>query len=58
MSDDDFKYLTQESSRKNLELLKQKDAYLYEYMNNFKRFSEEKLPDKECLSSTGNSILS
>ena len=47
-SDDDFKYLTQEFAFKNLELLKQKDAYPEEYMNNFERFSEEKVPDKEC----------
>ena len=48
LSDDDFKYLTQEFGSKNLELINQKDAYPYEYMNSFKRFSEEKLPDKEC----------
>ena len=34
--------------KKNLELLKQKDAYPYEYMNSFKRFSEQKLPNKKC----------
>ena len=45
MSDDDFKYLTEESGSKNLELLKPKDDYPYEYMNSFKRFDEEKLPD-------------
>ena len=45
--DDDFKYLTEEFGFKNLELLKQKDAYPYEYMDSFKRFGEEKLPDKE-----------
>ena len=28
--DDDFKYLTKEFGSKNLELLKQKDAYPYE----------------------------
>ena len=33
---------------KNLELLKQKYAYRYEYTNSFERFSEEKIPDKEC----------
>ena len=44
--DNDFKYLTEEFSSKNLELLKQKDAYHYEYMD---RFNAEKLPDKECL---------
>ena len=48
MSDSDFKYLTQGFGSKNLELLKQKDAYPYEYVNSFKRFSEKKLPDQEC----------
>ena len=35
-----------EFGSENLELLKQKGAYPYEYMNNFKRFNEEKLPDR------------
>ena len=48
MSHNDFKYLTQEFRSKNLELLKQKDAYPYEYKHSFKRFNEEKLPDKKC----------
>ena len=48
LSDDDFKYLTQEFSSKNLELLKKKDAYPYEDMDSFQRFGEEKLPDREC----------
>ena len=43
LSDNNFKYLTQEFGSKNLELLKQKDAYSYEYMNSFKRFNEEKI---------------
>ena len=43
LSGNDLKYLTEEFS---FELLKQKDAYPYEYMNSFKRFSEEILPDK------------
>ena len=47
LSDDDFKYLAKEFGSKNLELLKQKSAYPYEYMDSFKRFNEEKLPDKE-----------
>ena len=47
LSDDDFKYLTEEFSSKSLDLLKQKNAYPYEYMDSFKRFSEEKLPDKK-----------
>ena len=48
LSHDDFKYLTKEFGSKNLEHLKQKGAYPNEYMNNFKRFNEEKLPGKEC----------
>ena len=32
MSDEDFKYLVEEFGSGNLELLKQKDAYPYEYM--------------------------
>ena len=43
-----FKYSTEEFGFKNLELLKQNSAYPYEYMKSFKRFSKEKLPDKEC----------
>ena len=48
LSHDDFKYLTKEFGSKNLELLKQKDAYPYDYMDRLERFNEEKLPDKEC----------
>ena len=47
LSDNDFKYLTEEFGSKNLELLKQKGVYPYEYMDSFKRFDEEKLPDRE-----------
>ena len=46
LSGNDFKYLTKEFGSKNLELLKQKGAYPYEYMDSFERFNEEKLPDK------------
>ena len=52
LSDNDFKYLTEEFGSKNLELLKQKDAYPYEYMDSFKRFGEEKLPDPESFYSS------
>ena len=48
LSDNDFKYLTEELGSKNLELLKQKDLFPYEYMDSFKRYSREKLLDKEC----------
>ena len=47
MSDDDFKYLVEEFVSKNLELLKQKSDYPYEYMNSFERFNEEKLPARK-----------
>ena len=43
LSDEDFKYLVEKFGSENLEILKQKGAYPYEYMNNFKRFNEEKL---------------
>ena len=52
MSYNEFKYLTKEFVSKHLELLKQKGAYPYEYMDSFKRFSEEKLPDKKCFYSS------
>ena len=42
--DDDFKYLTEEFGSKNLDLLKQKDAYSYEHMDSLERFCE-----KNCL---------
>ena len=35
LSHNDFKYLTEEFGSKNLEHLKQKGAYPYEYMNSF-----------------------
>ena len=41
--DKDFKYLVKEFGSKNLEPLKRKRAYPYEYMNSFKRFNEDKL---------------
>ena len=48
LSDNDFKYLIEEFSSKTFQLLKQKSAYPYEYIDSFKRFNEEKLPHKEC----------
>ena len=47
MSDEDFKYWVEEFGSENLELLKEKDVYLYEHMNSFERFNEEKLPAKK-----------
>ena len=48
LSDKDFKYLIEEFGSENLELLKQKGAYPYEYINRFERFNEEKWPAKKC----------
>ena len=47
LSDEDFKYLVKERGSENLELLKHKGDYPYEYMNSFERFNEEKLPPKK-----------
>ena len=41
--DEDFRYLVEEFGSKNLELLKQKGACPYEYMNSFEKFNEKKL---------------
>ena len=47
LSDEDFKYLVEEFGSKNLEILKQKGAYPYEYINSFERFNEEQLPARK-----------
>ena len=47
LSDEDFKYLVEDFGSENLELLKQKGAYPYEYMDSFKRFNEKKLPARK-----------
>ena len=47
LSDEDFKYLVEEFGSENLELLKQKGDYPYEYMNSFERFNEENLPARK-----------
>ena len=44
----DFVYLSKEFSGEQLELVKQKCVYPYEYMNSFKRFKEDRLPNKDC----------
>ena len=46
LSDEDFKYLVEEFGSEYLEILKQKGACPYEYMNSFERFKEEILPPK------------
>ena len=49
MSDEDYKYLVEEFGSGNLELLKLKDDYPYEYMNSFEIFHEKKLPARKYL---------
>ena len=46
LNDEDFKYLSEEFSSEKLKLVKGKGIYPYEYLNSFKRFNEDKLPDK------------
>ena len=46
LSDNDFKYLSEEFSDEFLKLIKQKGVYPYEYIDGFKKFSENKLLDK------------
>ena len=41
LSDNEFKYLTEEFGSKKLKLLKQKGPYPHEYMDSFKRFNEK-----------------
>ena len=46
LADHDFVFLSEEFSDKFLKLVKQKGVYPYEYMDNFEKFFEHKLPDK------------
>ena len=54
--DKDFKYLVKEFGSENLEILKQKGAYPYEYMNRYKRFNEDKLCARKYLYSSTKDI--
>ena len=47
LSDEDFKYLVEEFNSKHLKILKQKGDYPYEYINNFKKFDEYRLPARK-----------
>ena len=42
---ENFKYLSEEYSGELLKLVKEKGVHPYEYMDSFKRFNEDKLPD-------------
>ena len=41
----DFKYLSEEFNNEQLKLVKENEIYPYEYMNNFFKSNENKLPD-------------
>ena len=43
---EDFQCLSEEFSGELLRLVKEKGVYPYEYMDSFKKFNEDKLPDK------------
>ena len=46
---EDFKCLSEEFSGELLRLVKEKGVYPYEYMDSFKKFNEDKLPDKKFI---------
>ena len=48
----DFKYLSCVFSGEQLDLVKKKGVYPYEYMNSFKIFKEDCLPDIDCFFSS------
>ena len=46
LTDSNFKYLSQDFNGEQLNLVKQKGVYPYEWMNSFETFYEDKLPDR------------
>ena len=57
--DNDFKYFSQEVTDEQLKLLKQKGVYPYEYMDSFKKFSDDELPNRfELFSSLKDECIS
>ena len=54
LSDNDFKYLSEEFSGEFLELVKQKAVYPYKYIDSFRKFSKNKLPDRSKFFSSLN----
>ena len=41
LSDNDFRYLSEEFSSELLELVKEKAVYPYDYLDSFKKFSDD-----------------
>ena len=52
LSDKDFKCVIEELGSEYLELVKQRGAYPYKYMNSFERFNEQSLPAKKYFHSS------
>ena len=46
LTDNHFKYLSQELNGEQLNLVKQERVYPHEYMDSFEKFSEDKLPNR------------
>ena len=46
LTDKDFKYLSEEFSNEQLKFGKENGTHPYQYMNSFKKFRENKLPDR------------
>ena len=46
LNDKNFKYLSEEFSNEQLKLVKEKGIYPHEYMNSFKRFNKDELPNQ------------
>ena len=59
LSDNYFKHLSQEFSGEFSKLVRQKGVYPYDYMDNFKKLSADKLPDRcEFFSSLKDQCIS
>ena len=47
LNNEDFEHLTSEFAINKLEILKKKDAFLYEWVNSLKKFKHPSLPEKK-----------
>ena len=48
LEDNDYKYLLSEFSPDKLEILKRKDAYPYEWVDDYRKFNYPRLPPKDA----------
>ena len=48
LNNEDFKHLISEFGIDKLEILKRKDAYPYEWVDSYKKFNYQSLPENEC----------